>query len=149
MQHFLTFCQSLGWPGLALLAFVAATVVPLGSEWLLAAQLLGAKSLSEELFLIGVATVANTAGGMVTYGLGRAGMAAAKKDLAATHPCLAAWVRRYGGYSGLLAWLPFAGDPLVLLAGIFKVRPMGFLVFSFLGRLGRYVVLWVGVRGLG
>ena len=149
MQAFLTFCQSLGWPGLALLAFVAATVVPLGSEWLLVAQLLGAKSLSEALFLIGVATLANTAGGMVTYGLGRAGMAAVKKDLAVTRPRLAAWVRRYGMLAGAIGWLPFVGDPVVLLAGIVKVRPAGFLGFSFLGRLGRYVVLWVGVRGLG
>jgi membrane protein YqaA with SNARE-associated domain len=134
---------------LALLSFVAATVVPLGSEWLLAAQLLGAASSSEAVFLVLVATMANTAGGMVTYGLGRAGMAAAKKDPAATHPRLAAWVRRYGVVAGAIGWIPFVGDPVVLLAGIFKVRLVGFLVFSLLGRLGRYVVLWVGLRGLG
>jgi membrane protein YqaA with SNARE-associated domain len=131
------------------LAFVAATVVPLGSEWLLAAQLLGATSLSESLFLIIVATLANTAGGMVTYGLGRAGTAVAKTDLAVQRPRLAGWICRYGGLMGAIGWMPFVGDPVSLLAGFFKVRPVAFLLFSFLGRLGRYVVLWVGVRGLG
>ncbi len=142
MHTFLAFCQSLGWPGLALLAFSAATLLPLGSEWLLAAQLLGAHTTGERLFLVAMATLANTAGGMVTYGMGRAGVAAAKREPAAARPRLAAWVRRYGPVSGALGWAPFIGDAVVLLAGVFRVHTGAFLAWSLLGRAARYAALW-------
>jgi membrane protein YqaA with SNARE-associated domain len=145
MHAFLEFCASLGWPGLALLAFVAATLVPIGSEWLLLIQLAGARSLREQLFLVSIATVANTLGGVTSYGLGRAGMALSHRDLAQARPRLAAWVGRYGALAGFLGWLPVLGDPCTVLCGILRVPAGWFTLCSLLGRGGRYTVLWLGV----
>ena len=56
-----------GYPALFLLGFLAATLVPLGSEWLLAA--LVAKGFDPAL-LVGVATAGNTLGALTTYAIG-------------------------------------------------------------------------------
>jgi membrane protein YqaA with SNARE-associated domain len=148
MQSFLAFCGSIGWPGLALLAFVAATIVPIGSEWLLAIQLTNAATMHQQVFLVAIATLANTAGGLLTYAIGRAGVALSHRDLATRQPRVASLVRRYGALASLVGWVPFVGDPCTILCGVFRVRLGWFLVFSFVGRLGRYVVIWVGVRGM-
>jgi membrane protein YqaA with SNARE-associated domain len=147
LQHFLTFCASLGWPGLALLAFAASTLLPVGSEWLLAIQLAKADTLDRQWFLLVVATLANTAGGALTYALGRAGAKVAHADLRKRHARAAALVHRYGALAALVGWVPFIGDPITLLCGVFRV-PLGwFLLLSLVGRASRYVMVWLGVRG--
>jgi membrane protein YqaA with SNARE-associated domain len=148
LQHFASFCASLGWPGLALLAFSAATLLPVGSEWLLALQLSRADAASDQALLVAVATVANTAGGMVTYALGRAGAGLARADLRQRHPRAARLVRRYGALAALAGWVPLIGDPITLLCGLLRVPPLGFVLLSFVGRASRYLVVWLGVRGL-
>ncbi len=147
MQHLLDFCASLGWPGLALLAFAASTLLPVGSEWLLAIQLATARSLDRQIFLLAVATLANTAGGALTYALGRGGAKLARADLQQRHARAAGLVRRYGALAALGGWVPFVGDPLTLLCGVFRVPVGWFLLASLVGRAGRYVVVWLGVRG--
>lgn len=148
MHAFVAFCDGLGWPGLALLAFVASTIVPIGSEWLLAIQLAHARSAGEQLFLVLVATLANTLGGATTYGLGRAGIALSKRDPMQTHPRVARWVTRYGSLAGLATWAPIVGDPCAVLCGVLRVRFLGFLIFSLFGRCVRYAAIWGGVVGL-
>lgn len=145
MHAFLDFCVSLGWPGLALLAFVAATLLPIGSEWLLLIQLAAARSLREQVFLVVVATLANTLGGATTYALGRAGIALSHRDPAQARPRLAAWVRRYGPLAGVVGWTPIAGDPCMVLAGVFRVPFVPFTLYSLLGRFARYAIIWLGV----
>ena len=49
--------------------------------------------------------------------------------------------RRYGVLSLLLAWVPFIGDPLTLIAGFFKTPFLLFLVLVSIGKIGRYLVL--------
>jgi membrane protein YqaA with SNARE-associated domain len=146
LQHFLTFCAALGWPGLALLAFTAATLLPLGSEWLLAIQLARAGSLTDQLFLLGVATLANTAGGALTYALGRGGAKLARADLRKRHLRAAGLVHRYGALAALAGWVPFIGDPITLLCGALRVPFRWFVLLSLAGRASRYVVVWLGVR---
>jgi membrane protein YqaA with SNARE-associated domain len=146
LQHFLAFCASLGWPGLALLAFAASTLLPVGSEWLLAIQLGQAETLDRQWFLLLVATLANTAGGAVTYGLGRGGAKLAHADLRERHARAAALVRRYGALAALAGWVPFIGDPITLLCGALRVPVGRFLLLSLLGRASRYVAIWLGVR---
>jgi membrane protein YqaA with SNARE-associated domain len=148
MQALLAFCSSLGWPGLALLSFVASTLVPVGSEWLLAAQLAASADWRRQLFLVAIATSANTAGGALTYAVGRAGIVLAHRDLSARFPRITGWVRRFGAMAGLFGWIPIVGDPCTILCGVFRVRLGWFLLFSLLGRLGRYAAVWLGVRGL-
>ena len=68
------------------MAFAAATLLPIGSEWLLAIQLARVDTLAHQVSLLVIATLANTAGGALTYVLGRAGAELARADLRRHHP---------------------------------------------------------------
>jgi membrane protein YqaA with SNARE-associated domain len=48
---------------------------------------------------------------------------------------------RWGLWSLLLAWTPFIGDPLTLVAGLLKVRFPIFLALVAISKTGRYIVL--------
>ncbi|GAB6193613.1 hypothetical protein JCM39068_33640 [Desulfocastanea catecholica] len=47
----------------------------------------------------------------------------------------------YGIWSLLLSWLPVIGDPLCLLAGIFRIGFLRFSVLVFVGKFCRYAIL--------
>ena len=120
---------------LGVAAFLAATLLPASSE----AALFAVLKLHPELFwpAIGVATLANTAGGMTTYLIGR--FAAAKKPLTQL-----ARIGHWGAPATFFAWLPLIGDGLVLAAGWLKANWVAVLLFQAAGRLARY---WVVAHG--
>lgn len=131
---------SYGLAGLALMAFLAATLLPLSSEVaVLAALHLGCAP--EAVFLW--ASVGNSAGALSNYLLGRCLTGAALTRLHATRwgPTAVAWAQRYGGWSLAGSCLPLIGDPLMLLSGILRL-PYGYVVGLGLGtRVLRYGVL--------
>jgi membrane protein YqaA with SNARE-associated domain len=122
-----------GLAGVALASFLAATLVPLASE----AVLFGYLGLYPEhaAAALAVATLANTAGGMTTYLIGRLFPQRAPDRRAL------AWLRRYGAPATLLAWLPLVGDGLCLAAGWLRVNWLAALGFMAAGRLARYLVV--------
>ncbi|WP_434423043.1 YqaA family protein [Nannocystis pusilla] len=118
-------------------SFLAATLLPLASEvWLLA--LLAARP---DLWpaALAVATLGNTAGSLTTYALGRLGRIAV--DPAALASPRAAWLQRRGPPALLLAWLPFVGDALCVLAGWLALPALPVALWLTLGKLARYAVL--------
>lgn len=126
-------------------AFLAATLLPWPSETVLAAQLLAGKA--DVVPLVGVATVANTAGSLVNWWLGRqlprlAGLRwfpFDARDIETARQRFARW----GKWSLLLAWVPVIGDPLTLIAGVLRVPLRWFLPLVALGKGLRYgVVAW-------
>ncbi len=117
---------------LALAAFFAATILPASSEVALYAVLKLHPELTREA--IAVATLANTAGGMTTYLLGR--YAATRKPLTQLER-----LRRWGAPATLFAWLPLVGDGLALAAGWLKINWIAVLAFQAAGRFARYWVL--------
>lgn len=119
--------------GLAAASFLAATLVPLPSEGALFAYL----HLHPEgaALAVAVATVANTAGGMTSYLVGRL---FPPKDF---NPRAMAWVRRYGAAATFLAFLPIIGDALCVAAGWLRVHWLGVLAFMAAGRLARYLLV--------
>ena len=129
-----------GLAGLALAAFLAATLVPASSEAVLVAVL----AVHPELLwpALGIATAANTAGGMTTYLVGR--FIATRKPAKGLGA-----VGRWGAPALLLAWAPFAGDALVLAAGWLKVNWGAALAFQAAGRFARYWALAQGVALAG
>jgi membrane protein YqaA with SNARE-associated domain len=131
-----------GYFGLFLGSFLAATLVPLGSEVMLGAVLLAGY---DPKIAISLATVGNVAGSLVNYGLGLwGGRALAARVLRLSPQDLEAAETRYGRYgplSLLLAWLPLVGDPLTVIAGFFRTPLILFLVFVTLGKFGRYLVV--------
>ena len=129
-------------------AFLAATFVPFASELTLAASLSAGGSLH---WLIVVATLGNTLGAVVNWGLGRfiehfrgrRWFPAGPEQLERAQ----AWFQRYGVWSLLLAWLPFAGDALTVIAGAMRVRILPFLILVATGKGLRYVVFALAVEG--
>src|SRR3990167_2756403 len=105
---------------LALSAFLSATLLPGGSEILLV--LLARQQEWTPATLLWTAALANTLGGLSTYGLGRlavAGRTPANRGVADLQAL--ARVRRWGYPALLLSWLPLVGDGLCLAAGWLKM----------------------------
>ncbi len=120
--------------GLALAAFLAATLLPGGSEVVLA----GLVALRPELTLqaLLVATLANTAGGMSTYLLGRI---VPRKEV----PSRLAVVHRWGSLCLLLSWVPLIGDALCAAAGVLRLNGLACLLWMAAGKGLRYAaVVW-------
>ena len=138
------FFTLLGVPGLALAAFLAATVLPLSSEVVLAALLLNGVS---PYWLVSVATVGNVLGSVVNYALGAwAGQAIATRWLKVKSETFASARQRFekcGLASLLFAWVPVIGDPLTLVAGVMRVRFFWFVLLVTLGKGTRYIVVTV------
>jgi membrane protein YqaA with SNARE-associated domain len=141
MENFLF---SYGLPALFLLSLLAATLLPLGSEWLLVTLILQGFSATQ---VVAVATLGNVLGAFITYGVGIWGSdfvmrkllrVDGKKSVRAME-----LYQRYGAVSLLFAWLPIIGDPLCLAAGILRLQPLLFLAFVSVGKLGRYVLVAV------
>lgn len=133
-----------GLPALFLLSFLAATVLPLGSEWFFIVLLLNNSSLMQTTL---VATIGNFLGGLSTYLLGRWGSAffqekilrISSKDLAKAQTLY----NRFGVWSLLFSWMPIIGDPLCFLSGVFKTNPAIFSILVIVGKGLRYFLLGV------
>ena len=126
---------------LAISAFLAATIIPLGSELAVGAAIL---SGADPLITLAVASSANTAGSTLNWALGRAierfkdrpwfPVTAQQIDSAQRR------FARYGQWSLLLAWVPIIGDPLTFVAGIMRVPFALFVLLTGLGKTARYAV---------
>ena len=132
----------LGYVGLFVSAFLAATIIPLSSEIVLSALLLNGLS---PVALVAVATIGNVLGSLVNYALGYwASLEVIKKWLKILDAKIARAEQRfakYGLFSLCFAWVPIIGDPLTLIAGILRVRLLWFVVIVTAGKLMRYVVI--------
>ncbi|CAG0938880.1 Inner membrane protein YqaA [Gallionellaceae bacterium] len=118
--------------GLFISSFLAATLLPGGSE----AVLIGVLKLHPELFwpalLLG--TLGNTLGGMVSFGMGR--LLPQNHQLKHVEK-----VQRYGTPVLLLAWVPLVGDALCVAAGWLRLNPWYAALFMALGKFARYWVI--------
>ncbi len=132
----------LGYIGLFIAAFLAATILPLSSEVVLSVLLL---SGSSPVALIIIATIGNVLGSLTNYALGYwASLNVIKKWLKLTEDeFLRAEQRfqKYGLLSLLFAWVPIIGDPLTVIAGVLRIRLLWFLLLVTTGKLIRYIVI--------
>ncbi len=147
MQEFLT---SNGYPALFLLSFLASTLLPLGSEWLLVALLIKG---FVPLHLVMVASVGNFLGACTTYALGIYGSRFIEEKIfkmdERDRRRAELTFERFGSWSLLFTWLPVIGDPLCLAAGVLKVGFTRFAVLVMLGKMIRYaVVAWATIEGI-
>ena len=136
--------------GLFLAAFLAASPVPFQSELVF----LGLQAAGWPAgLLILVASVGNTLGSCVTYGIGR--WLGDQRDhrwfpLSAAQMAKAeAWHARWGVWVLLLSWAP-GGDLFVAVSGVLRVPFPLFLVLVALAKSGRYLALaWLGGAAFG
>ncbi|MBD3845326.1 DedA family protein [Bosea sp. SSUT16] len=139
--------------GMASAAFIAATLLPAQSEAVFIG-LLAAKSV-DPLALFLTASLANTAGSLLNWWLGRLiaqrGVEALPVRLRPDPARLAkaqGWFGRFGWPSLLFAWLPVVGDPLTFVAGTLNF-PLGrFILLVLVGKAARYAMLWAGWTSL-
>lgn len=127
---------------LFLVALVSATLLPGGSEvWLARLWCIGEPAL----MLWAVATAGNTLGSLINVWMGRyarrfqdrrwfpaspAGLARAER-----------WYHRFGEWSLLLSWAPVIGDPLTVLAGVFRLPWWRAILLITLAKGTRYAVV--------
>ncbi len=127
---------------LFLLSLLAATLLPMGSEWLLVTLILQGFSVTQ---VVVVATLGNVLGAFVTYGIGIWGSGLLMEKILRVDEKQSARAmalyQRYGTASLLFAWLPIIGDPLCLVAGILRLQPLLFLVLVSIGKFGRYAFI--------
>jgi membrane protein YqaA with SNARE-associated domain len=145
-----SFLISNGYIGLFVLSFLASTLLPVGSEWLLVLMLLNG---NEPVATVAVAAVGNYLGGCTTWAVGVWGGPFIVHKILRIDPAAQAaaerFYRRYGVWSLLLSWLPVIGDPLCLAGGILKVGFIRFSLLVFTGKLVRYAgVAWLTLSGM-
>jgi membrane protein YqaA with SNARE-associated domain len=129
--------------GLFGIAFLAATVLPAQSELGLAGLILsGDYSVP---ILIGVASVGNTLGAVVNWGLGRGIDKYHDRKWFPVSPRqlekATRWYHKYGRWSLLLSWVPIIGDPLTLAAGVLREPLTTFLALVVVAKTARYIVV--------
>lgn len=137
----------LGLAGMFGSAFLAATILPLGSEVVMGYLLVNGHNA---VAVVGVATVGNVLGSLVNYWMGLAGSRWMVKKIsrvsAGELDKARARFKTYGTASLLFAWVPVIGDPLTVVAGMLKVNLLSFLLLVSLGKLARYLVIATGIR---
>ena len=127
--------SQLGLLGLFLSSFLAATLLPGGSEAVLFALVkLHPEQATTALIL---ATLGNTLGGMTTYGMARL---LPEKKL----PKKSAVVARHGAPILILAWAPIVGDALCAAAGWLRLPWLQCALWMALGKGLRYGVVLAG-----
>jgi membrane protein YqaA with SNARE-associated domain len=133
-------------------AFISATLLPMGSE----PAVFGLVKLNESLFwpAVLVATLGNTLGGMVSWWMGAGAHHAVHRWRAEGQGISGAenralqWLRRFGPKACLLSWLPVVGDPLCAVAGWMRLPLWPCTLYMAIGKFLRYTLmtaalLWV------
>jgi len=132
-----------GYLGLFATALLAATLIPVSSEVVLAA--LTAAQGFDIWLLVAVATTGNTLGSVINWLLGRYCLHWRDRRWFPVKPATLARAterfNRYGLWSLLFAWLPIVGDPLTFVAGILRVRFPVFVVLVATGKAARYAAV--------
>ena len=121
-------------------AFVSATLLPMGSEF----AVIGLVKLNPDLFwpAMAVATVGNTLGGAITWWMGY-GAEALYERIERKRLQLRAlsWLEGFGPKACLLSWLPIVGDPLCAIAGLLKLSFWPCVFYMAIGKFARYVIM--------
>lgn len=144
------------------ISLLSATLLPLGSE----AAVFAFLKLDPSMFwwTILVATLGNTLGGIITYGMGLAaekgyerwhekhGHTAdhshKKKAGGRWHTQISNWVHHFGPAALFFSWLPFVGDPLCAVAGWLKLSFWPCVLYMALGKFLRYAIVTAALIGL-
>lgn len=131
-------------------AFVSATLLPLGSE----PVVFGLVKLNPSLFwpAVLVATAGNTLGGALDWWMGYGAHKVVDKyrgeKASAMHLRALSWLETLGPKACLLAWLPGVGDPLCAVAGWLKQPFWPCLAYMAIGKFIRYLLMTAALLGM-
>lgn len=131
-----------GYLGLFVASFLAATILPFSSEALLVAMIAGG---FDTMATVVVASLGNWLGSMSTYALGYIGdwkrierwlkidPSKTEKYLNVTH--------KYGSWLGLVVWVPGVGDVIAICMGLLRTPVLWSTILILIGKFARYAVL--------
>lgn len=126
------FSEDAGFIALFIASFLAATLLPGGSEVVLIAVI--AKHPDAIWQAVAVATIGNTLGGTTSYLIGRL------LPNKAQHKAVI-YLHKYGYWALLFSWVPLFGDALCVAAGWLRFNPWVSLLLFAIGKLFRYVLV--------
>lgn len=130
-----------GYLGLFLASFLASTVVPFGSEWLV---LLLVQMKFNIFVVVIVASLGNFLGACTSYYIGLKGRGLVERHLGIEPVKIEKAERyfsKYGAYVLLFTWLPFIGDAFTVVSGLLRLRFWLFSVLVFTGKFLRYLAV--------
>lgn len=129
--------------GLFLSAFLAATLVPAQSE--LSLGYLVINTDYSVVLLVMVASLGNTTGSIINWfigkGIAKSVMRFERVQASPSYWTIMSWYKKYGQWTLLLSWLPLIGDPITVIAGIFKVPFKIFVLIVALAKTSRYILI--------
>ena len=131
----------LGYLGLFITCFLAATILPIASEVFLI-SMLAAKY--DPLSSLLIASSGNTLGSYLNFGIGYIGNPEWLKKLRVKQKTIESWkasIQKYGVWLALLSWLPIVGDIIGIALGFFRANIFWSFLFMAIGKFIRYLVV--------
>lgn len=144
----LTILSNYGLIGVFITTFLSYSIIPLPSEFII----IGVSLIQNPVYVFIVALIGSTLGSITTYYIGFKGVRnLVPKKESKTLKKAEMMFDKYGHLSILFfSWLPFIGDPLILLAGSLKMNFWKFLTYSTIVRaVYLFIVIWFGVSAEG
>lgn len=142
MEQFLQLLIEWGPLGMFIAAFLAGSVVPFSSEFVMLGLLAAGASPTGILIC---ATVGNTLGGMFNYGIASLGKEEWITRFIKVKPEKLErglrQVRQYGAWMGLLSWVPVLGEVVCVALGFMHVNVWKSMATITLGKYLRYQIL--------
>lgn len=140
--------MELGYLGLFVASFLAATVVPFSSEFIFSAMVF---SGLDAWTCVWVATLGNWLGGMTSYYVGLMGkiewiekyfhIKKEKMENAAVK------IQKYGDWFAFFSFVPFIGDVIAVATGFFRCKWWKVAISMLVGKFARYII-WMYLNGL-
>ena len=150
MQEILTnnIFQEYGIIGLFLNSLLAATAIPLPTEILTSALLIG----GENIFLVGIVLIIGSIiGGILNYFIGFGGNELIKKmkkksDVEKQEKKYNKILDKFG-WSAIFfaAWIPIIGDLILISAGVKKMKFLKFSIFMISGKIIKTIIVVIGL----
>jgi len=131
-----------GYLGLFFATFIASTLLPAPSELIL---ILAFENNFNVYLVLLIATLGNVLGSLTNYYIGYVSNSKNLiKRFKLNQSKIDRWTiksEKYGYWLGLLAWIPFIGDPLMAVVGFLKVKiiPLTFMIT--IGKFARYTII--------
>lgn len=138
----MNFFQDLGYWGLFLGCFLAATIFPFSSDALFLTTLTFGGKITQTLFF---GTLGNWLGGLTSYWVGYIGkwewLEKWFKIKESTLQKQKQKVDKYGSWLALLTWVPFIGDVFAVALGFYKTNFYSSAFFMLVGKFLRFLFL--------
>ncbi len=131
-----------GYLGLFIVSFLAATLIPLGSEIFVITMLVMGYS---PFYIFVIATMGNTLGSIVNYYVGQCGAKIILSRYIEVSPekrqKIETTFQKWGSPILFFAWVPIVGDSLTVVAGSLNLNKYIFICWVVLGKAFRYIIM--------